>query len=101
MNKAVSSVTENQFDVSADLLLFTKLVPKIGSILELRTNARQHNIVRLMTSCNCRLNQDEQHVAFNSYFFTSVQNKYDYSKEQLRISAAIHGHLAVVTETFS
>jgi hypothetical protein len=39
MNKAVSSVTENQFAVSADLLLYTKLVPKIGSILELRTNA--------------------------------------------------------------
>ena len=54
-----------------------------------------------MTSCNCRLNQAEQHVAFNTYFFTSVQHKYDYSKEQLETSFAIHRHLAVVTETCS
>ena len=34
-------------------------------------------------------------------FLHSVQHKYDYSKEQQRISAAIHRHLAIVTENFT
>jgi len=68
-NKPVSSITESQFVVSAYLMLYTKLVPKIESILELRTNAKQHSIARYTANSNSRLNQDEHHVAFNNKSF--------------------------------
>ena len=64
--KPVSSVTDRQFVVSADLIFYTKLVPNIGSIVELRTNARQHSTERHMTISIYHLNQDEYHVVFNN-----------------------------------
>jgi hypothetical protein len=44
MSKYVSSVIENQFVVSPDLMLYMKFVPKFGNIVELRTDAEQQNM---------------------------------------------------------
>ena len=74
MNEHVSSVAESQFVVGADLMLYTKLVPKIGSMLKLRTNAKQHSIARFTAISNIRLNQDEHHVVFYNKYFSIPSN---------------------------
>jgi len=57
-------------------MLYTKLLLKIESFVELRTNARQHSIERHMASCICHLNQKEYYVAFSNIFLESVLLKY-------------------------
>jgi len=69
MNKPVSSVTENQFVFSTDLMLYMKLVPKIRNTVELWTNARQYSIAWHRTSFICRLNQDDHHILFINKLF--------------------------------